>query len=285
MSEALPPVYLNHVFVVLDHDSYRAIAESAFVRDEFAVFEQKTVSADEGESWTGTYLTGVNTYLELFAPGGVEGASVGSAGVAFGVEQPGSIASVRERLQASFSGVPDQGLRHWTDGQQTVPWFHYVNMPLEGSEEPFGAWVMEYHPAIFQHRSIPLPATGLLPREAYLRERFSAQTPRLLKDIVGVTLALGDDLAKQVGATLRAFGYEEARNDDLVVYEGPEVRICVGAAPAESPYRITALLFSLQRGIDRSVVLRLSAESELRLQNNMAEWRFGSQQHGLAEIG
>jgi hypothetical protein len=275
VSEALPPVYLNHVFVVLDHDSYRAMTESAFVRDEFAVFEQKTVSADEGESWTGTYLIGANTYLELFSPSGVEGASVGSAGVAFGVEQPGSIVSVHERLQASCSGVPDQGLRHWTDGQQTVPWFHYVDMPHEGSEEPFGAWVMEYHPAIFQHRSIPLPATGLLSREAYLRERFSAQPSRLLKDIVGVTLALGNDLAERVGAMLRALGYEEARNDDLVVYEGPDVRVCVATAQAESPYRIRALSFSLRRRVDRSVV-RLGAESELKLHNDTAEWRFGT---------
>jgi len=274
-AEALAPIYLNHVVQVLDQDAYDAVAESAFMREQFAAFEQKTVSPEPGQSWTGTYLTGVSTYLELFAPGGVEDASAGMGSLAFGVERPGAIASVHERLRAALPGVPDPSLAHWTDGERKVPWFHSVEMPSAGPEEPFGAWVMEYDPAYFEVRRYRLPESGLLLRQAYLHERVAAQSPRLMKEIVGVTLALGDDLGRRVGAMLCAFGYAERRRHDAVLYEGPELTVCVTGARQQSPYQIAALTFSLRRTVGQPVVLRLGATSEVSVRGDLAEWRFG----------
>jgi len=43
--ETVPTVYLNHVFIVLDPETYKEIAESEFMREEFSGFEQRTTEA------------------------------------------------------------------------------------------------------------------------------------------------------------------------------------------------------------------------------------------------
>lgn len=62
--EAIPKVYLNHSFLVIDSATYKDIVESDFIKNEFATFEVRTTISDNNESWTEAYIYGEKRYLE-----------------------------------------------------------------------------------------------------------------------------------------------------------------------------------------------------------------------------
>src|ERR1043166_8884463 len=99
-------VFLNHFFVVLDHDTYAAIDANAFLTREFAPFERRTTVRND-RSYTGVYFYGTNTYFEFFDAT----TQKGTAGIAFSPEMPGAIEAE----------VPSLITRKLGDAQ--APWF------------------------------------------------------------------------------------------------------------------------------------------------------------------
>src|SRR6187397_288335 len=79
-----PPVYFNHVLLVIDSAALNAIRNSDFIKNQFAVFYSRTVQAENGRAWTGAYLYGIDSYFEIFEPSGLKAAgenySLGDAG-------------------------------------------------------------------------------------------------------------------------------------------------------------------------------------------------------------
>jgi hypothetical protein len=70
LAEASPPVYFNHITIFLSPQTYAAILQSPFLRDEFSAFQERTVQRDGGAwSYTGIFISGQHTYLELFKAG------------------------------------------------------------------------------------------------------------------------------------------------------------------------------------------------------------------------
>ncbi|MEU2482953.1 DUF5829 family protein, partial [Streptomyces sp. NPDC013130] len=75
--EEAPPtgrqlLFYNHAYGVLDRETADAIEHSAYLR-HFANFQVSTTTGAGGETWTGRYLKGRETYLELFGVGDVPG--------------------------------------------------------------------------------------------------------------------------------------------------------------------------------------------------------------------
>ena len=64
--EPTPKVYLNHFFLLVDSSTYKYIAESDFIKNEFAHFEERTTVVENNESYSGAYIYGKNTYFEFF---------------------------------------------------------------------------------------------------------------------------------------------------------------------------------------------------------------------------
>ena len=60
-----PPVFLNHLYTVLDTATYKAIEADPFWRTQFAPSERRTTVRTD-ETYTGLYFYGVNTYFEIF---------------------------------------------------------------------------------------------------------------------------------------------------------------------------------------------------------------------------
>jgi len=55
-------LHYNHAYAVLDRDTAQAIERSGYLR-EFANFELRTTTGADGDTWTGRYLLGRETYL------------------------------------------------------------------------------------------------------------------------------------------------------------------------------------------------------------------------------
>ncbi|MFI0350037.1 DUF5829 family protein [Actinomadura sp. 9N407] len=210
--EGRPPsgrqlLFYNHAYGVLDRETADAIEHSGYLR-EFANFQVRTTTGSGGETWTGRYLLGRETYLELFGVGDLPGkdGTFGSAGMGISTERAADLATVLQRLR-------DQGITDPVEFRQTrdfgdgvpVPWFDAVFTTAQ--YDTFGAWGMEYLPEYFADpRSGTEPADhpGDVGRERYLSDDYR---DRLMRDVTGIHLAVTDrDLANTV-PLLRAGGF------------------------------------------------------------------------------
>jgi hypothetical protein len=177
----LPPVFFNHLYVVLDDKTYHAIQGSDFLQVAFPGKEKRATLTAAGETWSGTYFYCQDNYLEFFGSGNgpvtgeatrgghwQSGAQEGWAGLAFSADQPGGVAAVYQALQKSFGYEPFHELRQMNAGEKIINWFYQVRLAELLGLGSFEAWVMEYHPDVFAYKGIPLPENGKLTRLAYL---------------------------------------------------------------------------------------------------------------------
>lgn len=107
---------LNHFYVTVDAATFAAVEESALVRELGALEKRTMVRKDR--AYTGLYLYGENTYLELLHPDSTLGAP---SGIAWTGESEGALIYRGE-----------------------APWFrmHTPEPPLSSMTE----WVMQYAP-------------------------------------------------------------------------------------------------------------------------------------------
>ncbi len=193
---------LNHLSVVLDAATARELAASAFLKDTFATVLQKSNVSNDGKRWNGTYLYGERTYLEVYEAGPAQG-EPGSSGVALAVEHPGDLSRLVLPL-ADAGGEATVVLRtaQGPRGAQ-VPWFYQLRA-FYRSDAPTNTtrWVMEYQKDFL--RTVEPGKEGIT--RAQLAARFQEKN-RLVKDIVGATVALADREMERFLKELAVYGW------------------------------------------------------------------------------
>lgn len=209
-------LFCNHAWGTFDRATADAVEHSAYIK-KFADFEVRTTTGADGRKWTGRYLRGRETYLELYGVGDVGGpdGELGSAGLGLSTEHDGDLDAVKARLRAAGRQPIDfTQTRDFGDGKP-VPWFDAVF--LTERYEKFGAWGMEYREEYLDDpRSKVGPARfpGDVSRERYLPDEYQN---RLMRDITLVHLAVtAADLAHTV-PLLRAGGFAVLVDADGVV--------------------------------------------------------------------
>jgi hypothetical protein len=265
-------VWLDHLVLVLDAETYAAAAASELLRDEFAAFEQRAITTGDAETWTGTYLYGEHTYLELFAPCRAVGRA-DSVGLAFSVEESGGAERIANRLRTETGAPVASSVRTVRLGEETIPWFHYVRVEYHNPGRHVSTWVMEYHAAFaafLAARKGGAPIAGNLTRRDALAARFSST--RLLRDVVGVTLALDDVESDRLRRQLLAFGYVVSQVGDGHIASGPDVRIAL--VPASGGRRgVMAIELALLRRKSGRTRYELGPRSVLTFHDDLtATW-------------
>ncbi|MFE9768110.1 DUF5829 family protein [Streptomyces sp. NPDC005808] len=199
-------LFYNHAYGVLDRETADAIEHSEYLR-EFANFQVRTTTGAGGQTWTGRYLMGRETYLELFGVGDLPGqdGAFGSTGMGISTERAGDLVTVTERLRdQEITPVEFRQTRDFGDGVP-VPWFDALF--TTDQYDAFGAWAMEYLPEYFADpRSNTEPAgyPGDVGRERYLSDDY---TSHLMRDVASIRLAITErDIANTV-PLLRAGGF------------------------------------------------------------------------------
>ncbi|MEV7415251.1 DUF5829 family protein [Streptomyces sp. NPDC089919] len=228
-------LFYNHAYGVLDRETADAIEHSPYLK-EFANFQVRTTTGAGGEKWTGRYLMGRQTYLELFGVGDVPGpdGTLGAGGMGLSVERAGDLATVTARLREQ--GVPEpvafRQTRDFGDGVP-VPWFDAVFTDTQ--YDGFGAWGMEYLPEYFADpRSNTEPAAypGDVGRERYLSDGYREH---LMRDVTAIRLGVtAGDLADTL-PLLRAGGFtvRELPGGAGVVARGGGTTVRLDTVPRE----------------------------------------------------
>ncbi|MFF2520787.1 DUF5829 family protein [Streptomyces liangshanensis] len=201
-------LFFNHAYGVLDRETADAVEHSAYLRD-FADFQVRTTTGADGQTWTGRYLMGRETYLELLGVGDVAGqdGTLGSAGMGISTERAGDLPTVLGRLRDEGVAEPVEfaQTRDFGDGVP-VPWFDALLTTTQ--YDAFGAWAMEYRPEYFadpRGNTEPPGHPGDVGRERYLSDDYRTH---LMRDVTAIRLGVTEgDLADTL-PLLRAGGFD-----------------------------------------------------------------------------
>lgn len=227
-------LFYNHAYGVLDRETADAIEHSRYLR-VFANFQIRTTTGADGHTWTGRYMYGRETYLELFGVGDLPGqdGALGSTGMGISTERAGDVTAVLERLreQGIIDPIEFRQTRDFGDGIP-VPWFDAVF--TTDQYDAFGAWAMEYLPEYFadpRSETEPPAHPGDVGRERYLTDDYRY---RLMRDVTEIRLAVSErDLANTV-PLLRAGGFVvRPVADGGVVAHGGDTTIRFDAVPRD----------------------------------------------------
>ncbi|MGW6929484.1 DUF5829 family protein [Lentzea sp. NPDC054927] len=244
-------LFYNHAWGTFDRATADAVEHSAYLK-KFADFEVRTTTGADGRVWTGRYLRGRETYLEVFGIGDIPGkdGELGAAGLGLSTERDGDLDTLKTRLRAAGQKPIDfLQTRDFGDGKP-VPWFDSVF--LIEQYDRFGAWAMEYRDEYLNDaRSKVAPARfpGDVTRERYLPDTYQN---RLMRDVTLIHLAV---TAADLTATLpllRAGGFAVVSSPGGVVASrgGTTMRFDSVAAGQTGLKRVE---FSLNHAVGRHV--------------------------------
>ncbi|MFL6214855.1 MAG: DUF5829 family protein [Blastocatellia bacterium] len=274
-------VYLNHFFVTLDPESYKAIESSPFLRDEFAPFEQRT-TVRQDITYTGSYFYGEHTYFEFFEAGRGLSREVGASGLAFGVEATGASARLQAQLKSALNSPVATLPITRRVGDRDVNWFFMTTAEHLPPTALLQTWVMEYRDSFLRDWYGELkPATRGITR-AEILERYAAKIgeddkrrQKFLEDVTEITLALPNAERAQLVKMCEAFGYRVVAAPSGSRCEGPQVVFNL-VAPTSDTRGITGVKFSLRYAKQGEKVYRFG-KTILRFNDDRtALWSFQS---------
>ena len=233
----MQPVYLNHLLIFLDAETYRSIGASGFLNGHFACSEERTTHDQATDmSWTGRYYYGRETYFEFMDPDRTSWAPRDA--IAFGIEQEGGSEDLAGRLERALKRDITRFKRKRRYGDQDIPWFWTVDIPRKDDARLI-SWVMEYDPEFLDRWAPHLPpekpgaGTAGIARSGFLTRYRSAigdDLPgRLFRDITSVTVTLPPDEADLLEAELGVYGYAAKKMDRPAV---PGANDGAGFAPS-----------------------------------------------------
>ncbi len=245
-----PPVYLTHAMFYVSEDTYEALKASALVRTEFGEFSEASIQAEAGAlNYTGLYLFGMHTYLEIF--------KTGRSDISHKVEPPGRLAlamwmNQRTKLPLILAQLPMEALKTRRDGQNH-PWFDYI------AEDPA------------KQEGVTSYITGFYP-DGVVRSLPPYRSDRFLHEVIGCTATVGASERQKLVRDFRAYGYTIREDGERVVASGPEFSLTVlPERPGE--LRTVSFNMSLNREMKGDRIYRMGS-SELRFDGKTATFRF-----------
>jgi|CZKI01.1.fsa_nt_gi hypothetical protein len=263
----MTPVFLSHVYVVIDPASYEAIRHSAEIR-ALASAKEKTVDPSHG-GWTAFYITGRQTAIEILVAGSTSAGDqwrLGQSGIGLGYGDAGGTPYIEKRLRATFGEkVMLEAGKSETPG--VVPWLIEIDVEGDGSDV-LSTWFTEIAPGYLVARYPGAGIEHLLSHQQYLAAGFLPD--RLLDDVVGLTVALNPSEASILVAELKVAGWMIRQMEEKTVISGPDIAITI--IPAGSRAGIREVGLRLRRPTRRQDTSLGSAE--LLLDGEMGRLRF-----------
>ncbi len=246
-------IQVNHVYFVVDKETYEAIKGSDFVRSLAFTYEQKN-SADNQIGWEGFYIRGKHTYIELFYPQ-ERYPSIGISGIGMGVDYAGGLDAISEGLQNDLPNLKRGSLK-----RQGKPWFEYLAVNDSYFYEKNSFWIMEYAPEYFSENSEDIS-------RVHYNKKYDLNKPFL--DITKFAIALRPEGLDTLSTYLKSFGLRE-QGDSYLTSENIEIQLVEEDESRKGIYQID---FSLSEQFGESYSCRLG-NSILTIHGNKGSWIF-----------
>jgi hypothetical protein len=213
---------LNHFFVTIDAATYDAVRRSPDLR-ALASTEERTTKSNFGP-YSGFYLYGRHTFIELMPPlPPPDEQRPGDSGIGLSVEEAGALTRVVAKLRGAFGdAVKQEPHTRQIDGRE-VAWYTAAGL-FRDTRQPLVTWVQEVHPDYLTRRHPGVVIEHPLAREKYLSWDFRPDSQ--LDDVIGLTVARGEQDARELTGQLKAFGWS-VREGAITVATGADVTITI----------------------------------------------------------
>lgn len=274
-SDSSPQVFLNHFYLVLDSLTYRAIEDDTFLRKYFAVNEKRTTT-NADMTYTGLYFYGIHTYFEFFDVGNSPKGQVGDSAIAFGVDQPGDIKVVHEKLGPRLEPNLKSVTRLYNGNQ--IPWFFMATSTSLPYESGLSCWVMEYKPEFLGNwNPQPRRMNRGITRKEILQRYSEVVTPvdrPVLQDVVGLTMAVDAVDKKSLIDFCLQLGYriETKKDEGVVTLHGPDFTLLL--IPASDSVRGIREIRMRTRNLPKRREEHSLGQSTLQFSGSSAVWSF-----------
>jgi hypothetical protein len=261
-------VDFSHLYGVLDQETADAVLATGYLSDVFTKTERRTTSAD-GETWTGFYLYGRETFVELYGPSGAD-FPPGATGIGLSVDRLGGLERVAGRLEAG--GIKAAlALRQKEADGKSIPWFRYLNLTPDPNLAAFTLWVSESMPEFMAQRLAPtVVAHDDVSRRTYLSTQY--QPDHLLVDVRVVELIVSPSDGQAFAAAMTALGWPVRREGSLLLAEGPGTTLRVEESATQRGLK--RLEFSLSWSVARQEVPLGSHSTQVVGPWTTASWIF-----------
>lgn len=201
---------LNHVYVVLDEETFAAVRDSELLMREFAAVDTglPKFGPPQADSQR-LYIRGRTTYVELLGPRNPFNEPIGKIGLALGVDALPLLDEVQAAWSASFGSAADRYKVDWKKTTPSVPWYEVIQHRSTSDNPHLVLWASAYRPEflpwLYPQRSA-FDNRGS--RADFLAPLFRPE--RLFRDVTGLTIAIPEQLRQQVARQLQAVGYRRS---------------------------------------------------------------------------
>jgi hypothetical protein len=260
-SQKIPAVNFNHLYIVIDSADLHALQKSDFVKNKFAGLIIRTTKADSGAVWTGTYMQGLDNYLEIFDSSSV-GEPTGNAGIGLSVDRIGEIKQLESILSKKY--LLDTGTREMNIDDKTIPWFSTLTIQdsIFYSASRISFWVMEYKPEFYDYKHWDYKG-GELKRTVYLSSYAKERENKIVKRFTGITLNTTDKEREVISGFLLNCGYKQANKNSFISPEN--FKITFLQPGKKLSYSIASIEFEATTPEHNAV--KISSHVEIQYQN------------------
>ncbi len=266
-------VLLNHVYVVVDSATYNDISSSKFIIHQFADFIQSTSSTEDDETWTGTYLSGEQTYLEILNASQRDNSNASFCGLGFCTETIGDIENLKVLMQNKIDCDVNVVLRKKKAADTVFPWFKQIICEKYKQNYVMDTWILEYDQDYLKNM-LPNGSSDDwgITRKHYNKRYFDDS--RYLKDITGVTVALDKKNYEALVHKFEIFGYLVIKDGIKTLCKGQGVEYKIIPASL-GQVGIQKIKFSLLKAKEGEKLYTFGEDSKIIFYDNLtAEWYF-----------
>jgi Family of unknown function (DUF5829) len=263
-AQALQPVYFNHITIFVSTETYDALLQSPFLRDEFSAFQEHTVHRDGGAwSYTGIFLSGQHTYLELFKAG---------QDPHFGTTIPGQVVFnmwIDDRSQLSrFKDrlAAETGATLLIDIARNAQ-----NQPMYDTVVSKGSPASDFGPGMRVDTHIKGYYPDGITREKRLERGYLPA--RYLHDVTGFTLTTNETERNRLIQEFRAYSYDIGAGGEKQIVSGPGITFALVLTKPGAP-RTLVIDFSMNDRKTTEQTYKFTDAAQLRIQGSTAQWVF-----------
>lgn len=275
-AQAATPVFFTHIFLDLKPATFEAIRTSRFLATTFSNAKGHSVPATRtGPGWSGFYIPGKHTYLEILRAGHGPDDALGAVGLGFQIDRRADLAGVGRQLEAATGHRVDTATQTRPVDGKTVDWFDAVGADYGKDDHAMtSSWVMAIYPGYVRRiRPTIEPADGDAVTTA--ENEFHSYGPdgdgKLFKDVASIALEISAAEKDRLSRELAAYGYRAVKSGVSSTFAAPDLTVVLTASAARRSalYRLV-----LNKAPAKDETMRLG-NSELTLhRDKTAVWRF-----------
>ncbi len=251
-AQELPPVYFNHTTIYVTPETYDALKASALMQGEFSGSAETTTHDNGGARvYTGFYIFGIHTYLEIFkaGPNSIAEGIVPAGRISLGmwIDRRSQLPVLRDRL-----GIAEIQTRL---DAQNAPWYDRLSLT---SEKGLRTWVQADYP------------DGKTREQTLLRTVY--EPDRLFHDVTAYTVTASILERERLLRWFQAYGYKIHEDGEKRIAMGPDFTFTMLPEPANG-VRTAVIEMSLNREKTGEQTYKIG-DSELKFNKDRATLTF-----------